>query len=68
MGAFWFLAFFPDALLKRITLKIFHRLCLLAVGVLGYYVSSSTLLGVIMLLVADVGLVDAIRLTITRNP
>ena len=67
LGTFWCLAFFPDTLLRRLTLKIFHRFGLLAIGVLGYYVSSSIILVALMLIVGAVGLVDAIRLIIKRN-
>jgi len=69
LGAIWFLASFPSsALRKHIMLTIFHRLCVLAVGVLGYYAFRLSLWGIFMLIFVAAGLVDAIHLIIRRKP
>ena len=64
LGVFWFLAFLTPLYIFRecIQLAIFHRLCLLAVGVLGFYLFRLSLWGIFMLILVAVGLVDTIHL------
>ena len=66
-GAFLFLCFVPDELIKHTTPKVFRWLSLLAVTILGYLVLSTTLLrvGVLIVgfLVGIAGLVHTFRLT-----
>ncbi|MFW9889613.1 MAG: hypothetical protein ACFFER_15600 [Candidatus Thorarchaeota archaeon] len=72
VGAFVFLCFVPDTLIRHITLKVFRWLSLLAVAILGYLVLSNMLLrvGVLLLgfLVGTAGLVDAFRLKTGKIP
>ena len=70
MGALIFLGSFPPYTLlrKRMKLTIFHRVCMLAVGVLGYYVFRLSLWGILMLILVAVGLVDTIHLIIRKKP
>jgi hypothetical protein len=67
-GAFFAVCFFPDLLLvEHIKIRILHRFSVLILGVLGYYVSFSLLIGVIMLVAGAFGLIDAIHLTIRKD-
>lgn len=70
MGVFTSLAFLSPVLHTTpgfVRLEIPHRLCIFAVGILGYYVFSLTLWGTITLLVSVVALADATRLIITKK-
>ncbi len=68
-GAFYFIVFFPSYVFhKHAKFSIFHRLCLLVVGVLGYYMFGLSLLGILLLIGGVIALVDAIYQIIRRKP
>lgn len=70
MGAFLFLAFLTPLLhvtRKHVKLRIVQRLCLFTLGVLGYYVFSLTLWGIIILLVGVAALADIIYSVILKK-
>lgn len=58
MGAFLFLAFLTPLL--HVKLRIIQRFCFFTLGILGYYVFSLTLWGIIILLVGIAALADII--------
>lgn len=70
MGAFLFLAFLSPVLrmARYAKLKIVHELCLFTVGILGCYVFSLTLWGIIILFVGVVALADATYSIIRKKP
>ena len=68
-GAFLFLAFLAPLIHhKRMKLTIFHRLCILTLGVLAYYAFRLSLLTILLLILGVAGLVDAIHLIIRKKP
>ncbi len=69
-GGFFFLAFLTPLLhvAPYVKLRILHRFCLFTVGVLGYYVFSLTLGGIIILLAGAAALADITYSVIRKKP
>ncbi|MFQ6125477.1 MAG: hypothetical protein ACE5R6_12870 [Candidatus Heimdallarchaeota archaeon] len=67
-GAFLFLIFIAPLIhRKQVKLTIYHRLCVLALGVLGYYTFRQSLLTLLLLIIGVAGLIDTIYLIIRRK-